>query len=312
MRSILYCALVLGITLCGCATFQAGAPSGQIDVIAHRGASFVAPENTLAAFRRAHEMGADWFELDCQLARDGEVIILHDSELERTTGAVGEASEYDLAELKKLDAGTWKSPTFAGEPIPTLAEALDFARGRIGVYIEIKNSDDDGALMAQLLELASEQPVMTPALAARMGESIEASGTRNLELTRKTIALVRERKMQREVVIQSFAPIICAIARIEAPDIRVELLSGVEADESEEWEQTLRWAFLLDVQGINLRGEGALPGRLAVIRGSGKSVAVWTIDESEDMKRFARLGVDAIITDRPNICLQALGRSRPK
>ena len=70
----------------GCVTtYRAGAPEGCIDVIAHRGASAYAPENTMAAFRLAAEQGADWFELDCTLTKDGEVIVIHDNDVERTT-----------------------------------------------------------------------------------------------------------------------------------------------------------------------------------------------------------------------------------
>lgn len=290
----------------GCATFQAGAPKGAVDVIAHRGASHAAPENTVAAFRLAHEMGADWFELDCTLTRDGEVVVIHDDTLDRTTGGSGRVAEHDLAHIRTLEAGSWKDPRFAGEPMPTLGEALDFARGRIGVYVEIKNAADDTDLRAGILDAAQDYQRMTPELAARVMAMIEADGTRNLELTRKTIALIRERRMERGIVIQSFSPIVCTIARLEAPDLRVELLSGVALDNPAEWENVLRWAFLMDLHGVNLASGGVSPGRLAVVRGAGKSVAVWTVNEPVAMSRFAEWGVDAIITDRPDVCLRVL------
>ncbi len=299
---------VLAIVASGCVTFHAGAPPGVIDVIAHRGASHDAPENTMAAFRLAYDMGADWFELDCYLTSDDAVVVIHDATLERTTGVQGRVVDSDLAYLRTLDAGSWKAPDFAGEPLPTLGEALDFAKHKIGVYVEIKNMNDDSALMAHLLDLASGHPILTPELARRVMTAVEASGTRNLELTRKCIALIRARHMERDIVIQSFSPIICAVARIEAPEMRVELLSGVEADKHADWEMTLRWAYLLDVDGLNLSGKGLTPGRLAVAQASGKSVAVWTINHPADMRRFAAWGVNAIITDRPDLCLRALGR----
>ncbi len=305
-RLILFPVLVLALG--GCVTFRAGAPPDVIDVIAHRGASHIAPENTMAAFRRAHEMGAHWFELDCYLSRDNEVVVFHDATLERTAGVQGRVADNDLAYLRTLDVGSWKAPHFAGEPLPTLGEALDFAKHKIGVYVEIKNMNDDSALMAQLLDLASSTPIMTPELAHTIATAVEASGTRNLELTRKCIALIRERNMQRSIVIQSFSPIICAVARIEAPEMRVELLSGVEADEHADWEATLRWAYLLNVDGLNLSGKGLTPGRLAVVQASGKRVAVWTINHPAEMRQFAAWGVNAIITDRPDLCLRTLGQ----
>lgn len=294
----------------GCATFRPGAPAGTIDVIAHRGASQRAPENTMAAFRLAHEMGADWFELDCHLTRYQGIILIHDGDLERIAGIKTPVSEYDLETLRKMDAGSWKNERFAGEPLPTLGEALDFAKNRIGVYVEIKNQTDDSALMAQLLEFAKDNTVMTPALARKFMDAIETSGTRNLPLTRSTIAEIRKRHMEKGVVIQSFSPVICAIARIEAPEMRVELLSGVEADKHEEWEQVCRWVFLLDVHGLNISAKGVTPGRLAAIQGAGKTMAVYTVDTAEEMSHFAGWGVDAIITNCPDLCLKVMGRKQ--
>ncbi len=307
-RVIFVLAIVISGVFSGCVTFQPGAPRGGVDVIAHRGASHDAPENTLAAFELAHEMGADWFELDCYLTRDDAVIVLHDDTLDRTTDGEGPIAEWELSDLRALDAGSWKDARFAGEPLPTLGEALELAKRRIGVYVEIKNMADDGALMAQLLDMAADAPVMTPALSRGMLAAIEASGTRNLPLTRNAIAAIRARGMERGVVIQSFSPIVCAIARLEAPDIRVELLSGVEADDHAAWEQVCRWLFLLDLHGLNLNAKGVTPGRLAAIQGAGKTVAVWTVNDPPAMRRFAGWGVDAIITDRPDVCLRVLKR----
>ena len=308
MRYTCFIAALTLLAASGCATFRAGAPAGAIDVIAHRGASQDAPENTMAAFRLAREMGADWMELDCHLSKDNEVVIIHDSDLERTTGYKGLVEENDLAFLKGLDAGAWKAPRFAGERIPTFAECLDFAKGTMGVYVEIKNSADDTALMGQILKEAEAYPVMTPECAANIMKAIEASGTRNLELTRKNIALIRERGMEKDVVIQSFSPIICAIARIEAPEMRVEALSGVKVEEHDMWELVTRWLFLLDLDGLNISHESMTPGRMAAIKQAGKSVAVWTVDDPEIMRKAVSLGADAIITNCPDRALRALNR----
>ena len=105
-------------------------------VIAHRGASGTAPENTLAAFRRAEALGADMVELDVQLTRDGAVVVLHDDSLERTTDGRGLVAEHDCAMLAGLDAGTWFSPSFRGERIPTLAAVL--AACPLAVNVELK------------------------------------------------------------------------------------------------------------------------------------------------------------------------------
>ena len=108
------------------------------DIIAHRGASAEAPENTLAAFRRALQIGVDGVELDTHLTADGVPVVIHDPLLERTTDGAGLVNDLDLAALRRLDAGRRFGEGFAGERIPTLAEALEMLR-RVRVIIEIKN-----------------------------------------------------------------------------------------------------------------------------------------------------------------------------
>ncbi len=109
-------------------------------VFGHRGASSTAPENTLAAFEEAFRVGADGIELDTQLSADGIPVVIHDGWLARTTGVPGSVFHSTLADLKKLDAGRWFDTKFAGERIPTLAEALDLARNRGIVNVEIKSN----------------------------------------------------------------------------------------------------------------------------------------------------------------------------
>ncbi|MDZ4861503.1 MAG: glycerophosphodiester phosphodiesterase family protein, partial [Candidatus Hydrogenedentes bacterium] len=128
---------VLGLGLLimtGCARHLGRPPHGAIDVIGHRGASAYAPENTMASFVKAREMGADWFELDVRLSRDGELVIMHDETLDRTTNGHGYVRDWTLHDLKQLDAGAWKGEEFTGERVPTLAQCLDYAKYKIGVY----------------------------------------------------------------------------------------------------------------------------------------------------------------------------------
>lgn len=298
---------VLGLlAMNGCATSRPGVPAGHVDIIAHRGASAYAPENTLAAFRMAAEMEADWFELDCTLTRDGEVIVIHDNSLDRTTRADGKVQDFTLAELKRLEAGSWKDTQFDGEPLPTLGESLDFAKGTIGVYIEIKNSDDDKNLMARILEAATGQPTLSPELTRTMMTLIEDSGSKNLDLTRKVIAEVRARGMEDEVVIQSFSPIVCAVALVSAVDIRVEFLGGDKREDRTIWENFLRWGYLIDAAGFNVNHRSIDEGRLAAFHRGDKTVAVYTVNDESDMRRYINLGVNAIITDRPDVCLRIL------
>jgi glycerophosphoryl diester phosphodiesterase len=106
---------------------------------AHRGASAEAPENTLAAFRRALEAGADGIELDVHLSRDGIPVVLHDETLDRTTDGEGPVAAYTSEVLQTLDAGSWFDPHFSGEALPTLDETLRLLAGRLRLNLEVKD-----------------------------------------------------------------------------------------------------------------------------------------------------------------------------
>jgi glycerophosphoryl diester phosphodiesterase len=307
MRKSLFMIVLIPLILSGCKTgWKAGAPEGAPDVIAHRGASAYAPENTLAAFEKAVEMKADWFELDCMLTGGGEVIVIHNSDVEKTTNAAGPVSGMTLAELQELDAGSWFAPEFAGEKLPALEEALDMAENRIGVYCEIKSSDDDGALHGRLLHASKGHSVLTPGLRSELMTLIEESGTKNLELTRKCIAAIRARNMKHQVVIQSFSPVICFAALMEAPEIRTEFLGSYDEEKPHQWEHFLHFGYLTGVAGFNIHHESLTAERLEAFHRGGKTVAVWTVDDPLLMKRYAAMGVDAIITNKPDRCMAVL------
>jgi glycerophosphoryl diester phosphodiesterase len=107
--------------------------------IAHRGASGYAPENTFAAFRKALAMGAGFVETDLQLSRDARFVAIHDATVNRTTNGQGAVHDLTLADLRKLDAGSWFGSEFAGERIPTLEEILEFAKKHdVVFYLELK------------------------------------------------------------------------------------------------------------------------------------------------------------------------------
>ena len=108
-------------------------------VVAHRGASAAAPENTLAAFARAAEMGARWVECDVRLTADRVPVVIHDATLDRTTDGTGAVADRTVAAIARLDAGAWFARAFAGEPVPTLEATLDAAtRHGLGLNVELK------------------------------------------------------------------------------------------------------------------------------------------------------------------------------
>lgn len=127
-------------------------PGGFI-VIAHRGASRAAPENTLSAMKKAIEFGADYAECDVFQTKDGEIVLFHDEEMERTTGKEGMIWDYTLAELKELEVGSWFSEEFRGEPIPTLLEVVRLVKGKIMLNIEVKVSGNDPDIAQKVVDI---------------------------------------------------------------------------------------------------------------------------------------------------------------
>lgn len=137
----------------------AGPPAARIQVLAHRGASAYAPENTLAAFQLAIEQQADWLELDVQQTRDGHLVVFHDLRMERTTNGAGPLRDLTLAQIQALDAGSWFGPQFAGERVPSFEDVLTLAaQHNIRVFPEIKD------------------PRLYPGIEERMAAAIAAAG----------------------------------------------------------------------------------------------------------------------------------------
>jgi glycerophosphoryl diester phosphodiesterase len=113
-------------------------PDRRPIIVAHRGNSQVAPENTLAAFRSAVALGVDAVEMDLRLSRDGRLVLMHDATVDRTTGAGGEVAELTLSEIQRLDAGSWKDSKYAGEAPPTFEDAARLLAGKCLIFAEFK------------------------------------------------------------------------------------------------------------------------------------------------------------------------------
>lgn len=313
MSSIRSIQTLLATVLCGISAIAAAQIDNElrvpgVDVIAHRGASAYAPENTLSAFGLAVDQGADWFELDCTLSADGEIVVIHDETVDRTTNGSGPVIELTFEQLRALDAGSWKDPKYAGERIPSLDESLNLGRERAGIYVEIKDSDDDRMLRDMLLERFDAGRPLTLEERAAMVHEIAASGSRNYTLTRKAVQTIRDRGLQNEVVIQSFSPIVCAVALSEAPDIRTEFLGEDDGAQPEHWDSVVQWLRILDPPGFNPNKRAMLTQRdlLEEVMKEGKTISVWTIDGRRDTIEFAHWGASAIITNRPDNALEIL------
>lgn len=123
----------------------AQAAKGVKQIVAHRGSSADCPENTLASYKRSIEAGATATEADVRTTKDGFLISLHDADVKRTTNGKGLARDLTLAEIRKLDAGSWFAPKFAGERVPTLREILELCRGKIDVLLDLQEPGEDYA-----------------------------------------------------------------------------------------------------------------------------------------------------------------------
>ena len=228
-------------------------------VIAHRGAAALAPENTLASFRRAAEMGARWVELDCQLTADKVPVVIHDLRLGRTTSGRGQVCRRSLAELRSLDAGSWFAPAFAAERIPTLAQALsEIARLGLGVNIEIKPS---------------------------RGQEAETG-----RLAMRAAAAVWPQQAPPPLV-SSFARAALAAARSECPDWPRGLLATALP---RDWRTALHD---LGCRTINLDHQRLSADRVAMIRESDYAVLAYTVNDPTRARELWGWGVSSVFTD---------------
>jgi glycerophosphoryl diester phosphodiesterase len=237
-------------------------------IVAHRGASGHAPENTMAAFRRAVELGATFIETDLQLTRDAQVIAIHDSTLDRTTNGKGPVHLKSQEEIRALDAGAWfgsgADKPFAGERVPTLEEIVQFAKERdVIFYLEIKAGSSWG---------------VEHAVVAALRESAEAA----------------------RVVILSFDPAILeSVHRLDSA-----LMTGFlcEHPSNDLVERALR----VGARQLAPRGDLVTSALVNKAHEAGLQVVAWTINEPDQMRRLISAGVNGIMTDFPDRLVEVL------
>jgi len=152
-------------------------------VVAHRGASGVAPENTISSIQAALEIGARMVEVDVHTSSDGEIVVIHDPDVSRTTNGKGLISEMSLAQIRTLDAGSWFGPRFRGEPVPTLDEALELVRGKADLCIELKSASPRQVIDKVLEHGYLDHVIIFDFNHARLGEA------RKIQPSVRTLAL---------------------------------------------------------------------------------------------------------------------------
>lgn len=239
-------------------------------IIAHRGDKSHAPENTLAAFSLAAEKKADAIEFDVKLSADGQVVVLHDQTVDRTTNGKGNVSMLPLAAIKELDAGTWFSEQFRSERIPTLDEVFETVGKRVLMNVELTNYANP-----------------------------------NDELVPRVAELVKKHALQNRILFSSFFSRNLRKARSLLPEVACGLLasSGILGL----WARSFGWRG--DFLALHPYLKEASPTLIRRVHAAGKRLHVWTVNSEEDLKRMIDLGVDAIFTDDPGLILHLLGRS---
>lgn len=238
-------------------------------VTGHRGAKGHAPENTLASMRKAAELGARWVEFDVKLTADGELILMHDDKVNRTTDGKGAVAGVTLAEIRKLDAGRWFSSDFAGEPVPTLNEVMSLLESRgMGANVEVKPC---------------------PGREAETGAA-----------TAKTLA-ARWLGGAAPVVISSFSSLSLAAARQAAPDVPRGLLTSTFP---KDWLERMRE---LDCATFHMADRQFTEVRVRSIREAGYRPLVYTVNNAARGGELLSWGVESVITDYPERILAAIG-----
>ena len=241
----------------------------SVKIIAHRGANRKAPQNTLPAFRQAIEDGADGFETDVHLTKDGVPVICHNYTIDKTSDGAGEISSFTLAELKRFDFGAYFSEEFRGTPLPTLDEFLE---------------------------------LVAPTDAEIINIELKCPKGRMFELVSKTLQSVRRHGVLDRVVISSFSPAILKTVKDIEPRCKTGFLHPTQSP------SVCRAVFLEPYTILKSTGaDCAHPASITVTKFSvwmehkmGLKVNVWTVNDEPTIRYLLTCGVDGIITDRPD------------
>ncbi len=237
-------------------------------VIGHRGAKAYAPENTLASFHAAADLGIEWVEMDVKLTRDGEAIVFHDDDLNRCTGVSGLVAQTDFKTIRELDAGSWFGDSFIGEKIPTLEEALEVVLERgMGVNLEIKPCPGR--------ELETAEVMLD--VATRIWPDDKAPP-----------------------LVSSFQ----YVSLERAMDMIPEWPRGLLMDDH--MAHFAEMAEYLDVATINIDGRKASRDEVEEYMELQKPILAYTINKPDKARELLRWGVDGFFADNPDVIREAV------
>lgn len=265
MKKTLVAATLLTSLVQPVAVFAAPSEKAQkVDTIAHRGASGYAPENTMAAFRKGFEMKADYIEIDVQMTKDGHLVVIHDTTVDRTTDGTGKVGSLTLEEIRELDAGSFFGEDFAGEPIPTFEEVLDEFRGKTGILIELK------------------APELYPGIEKKVAEALQ---DRNMD-----------KPNNEKIIVQSFNFDSMKKMNELLPDLPIGVLTGNKNDLTDE--KLEEFATYADY--VNPSQNLVTKELVESIHDLDMQISVWTVRKPEEVEPLLEAGVDDIITDYPD------------
>ncbi|MFH5821104.1 glycerophosphodiester phosphodiesterase [Georgenia sp. AZ-5] len=267
-------------------TAQAAAGSAAADdviTVAHRGASAYAPENTLPAVELGAEMKADLVEIDVQATADGELVVIHDTTLARTTDveqkfpdrAPWNVGDFTFEEIRTLDAGSWFGEEYAGTQIPTLQEVLDALDGRAGLLLEAK------------------APALYPGIEQTIAEELDGEGW------------LRAGAASGRLVVQSFDWGFMEAFNALAPEVPAGLLGDPPGDDAA-LAELATWADQVNPSHTRVTGEV-----VERIHDAGLEIMPYTVDDADRMRELVELGVDGVITNRPDVLIDVLEEDRP-
>jgi len=264
-------------------TAHAAESTDQPLVIAHRGASAQAPENTLAAIDKANRLGFRWVENDVQRTKDGQLVVIHDDSLTRTTDveevfpgrAPWKVKDFTAAEIARLDAGSWFSPRYTGARVPTLKQYMNrVSKNHQKLVLEIKNPTLYPGIERETLKVLSNEGWLGPA------------------------------HVRSKLVIQSFDANTVRTVHALRPDIKTGFLGTPSVAELP--------AFAQFTDQINSSHTTISLGYVAAIHalegahGKPLEIFTWTVDTAQDTRRVAGFGVDGVITNKPDVVRKAL------
>lgn len=251
--------------------------AGAVDIVAHRGASFDAPENTLAAQKLAWQQKADVVETDIWLTKDGKLIVSHDKNAKRTAGKDVLVTESTQAELRELDAGKWKAPEFAGEKLPTLDEQLALVPAGKRIFVEIKDGPHLVPELVRVLERTQSGPRKV---------TIISFNYESLKKCRELLPAYATQYLVGHPAPNAKAP----------PKKRQPTLDEIIAE-----------AKAAKLTGLDLQSTWPLtPADTKKIKDAGLELHVWTVDDPEVAKHWIGLGAISVTTNKPGFLREQL------